>query len=74
MRASASASQAWGVDVVRLRLRDQAIRHFCGLAQAIRPGERSRLPSKGNAAERSFGRVVVEADPTVVWEPRERVA
>ena len=59
------------VDVVELGRPDQGVDGGSALAAAIRATEQPCLPAEGDTAQGSFGRVVREADPAVLEEPRE---
>jgi len=71
MRASTSASQGLGVDVVELGGDDQAVDDGGALAAAVRTGEQPRLAAERDAAQRPLGGIVGEADPAVVQKGGE---
>ena len=71
MRASTSAIQACGSDVVELRGHDQRRDDGGPLGASLRSGEQPCLPTKSKAPEGALGRVVRQADPTVIEEADE---
>src|SRR6516162_641797 len=70
MRASTSASQAWGS--ISLSLAVWMRKHDCGaLAAAIRAREQPRFAAQRNPAQLALGGVVAQADAAIVEEARE---
>ena len=71
MRASTSASQAWGSTSLSFAGDDQAVHEGGALAAAIGAGEQPRLAAECHAAQSPLGGIVGEADPAVVEEAGE---
>ena len=61
------------IDVVELGRVDQRVHDRGALAAAIGAGEQPGLAAEGNAAQRSLGGVVGQADAAVVEEAGEGV-
>lgn len=60
-----------GVDVVQLGRRDQRVDCGCPLAPAVGASGQPTASAEGDAAQRSFGAIVGQADPAVVEEVGE---
>ena len=72
MRERTSASHACGSTPFILGGDDEAIHGRGALPPAIGPAEQPRFSSKGHAAQRALGRIVRDANASVVEEQRER--
>ena len=61
------------IDVVDLAGDDQAVHVRRALAAAVGPAEQPRFSAESDAAQRSLGRIVGQADSAVTEEPGERL-
>jgi hypothetical protein len=59
------------IDAVQLAGLDQGVDRRRPLPTAIRAGEGPVAPANGDAAQRPLGRVVAQADPSILEEPGE---
>jgi hypothetical protein len=59
------------VDAVELGGLDERIHHSGTVRPALRPGEQPRFPAEREAAQRPLGRVVRQADATILEESGE---
>jgi hypothetical protein len=60
-----------GINVIEFGGGDQRVHGRRSFTATIRTGEEPGFPAKGNAAQRAFGCIIGQTDPSVVEKARE---